>query len=438
MEKRIKRSLLLVVSLTLVVAYGFMIAMIYSYSLRNVETSLKDEMVYIKACIEAAGEEYLEYIDNVHTETRVTMIAPNGEVIYDSVQETLELENHGNREEIKEAFETGTGSGIRQSDTVAQMTIYQAVKLENGNVLRVAKPMNTAFYMAFTLLPLVIGIGVLMAMFAWWLTRHEVEKLIQPIDEIDLESPLESDVYEELHPLLVRIDKQNREKEQIAQMRREFTANVSHELKTPLTSISGYAEIMMNGMVRSEDIPGFSKRIYEEASRMIHLIGDIIHLSKLDEGHVEMEREDVNLYLLTREVVSRVSLLAEKRNVSIELTGESVHFHGIRAVLEEMIQNLCSNAIKYNKPGGDVTIWVGETLKEKKIVIRDTGIGIPEEHLERIFERFYRVDKSHSRERGGTGLGLSIVKHGALLHGADVKLESKVGEGTVVELIFPE
>ena len=217
---------------------------------------------------------------------------------------------------------------------------------------------------------------------------------------------------------------------------KEFSANVSHELKTPLTSISGYAEIMMNGLVKSEDMQGFSERIYKEASRMITLVGDIIKLSKLDEGSVELEKENVDLYQMTREIVSRLALQAEKHRIQVEVVGEHVECFGIRQILDEMIYNICENAIKYNKENGKVNIWVGNTLNGKKVIVQDTGIGIPKEHQERIFERFYRVDKSHSRETGGTGLGLSIVKHGALLHNAEIHVESEEGKGTKMELIF--
>ncbi|WP_337495208.1 sensor histidine kinase, partial [[Ruminococcus] torques] len=209
------------------------------------------------------------------------------------------------------------------------------------------------------------------------------------------------------------------------------------ELKTPLTSISGYAEIMKNGLVRPEDISGFSERIYKEARRLITLIEDIIKLSKLDEESVELEKEDVDLYELTREIVSRLSPQAAQKNIRIELSGESVHYHGIRQILDEMVYNVCENAVKYNYENGKVSVWAGNTLNGPKISVSDTGIGIPKEHQERIFERFYRVDKSHSKERGGTGLGLSIVKHGALLHGAKVSVESEEGRGTKISMQFP-
>lgn len=228
----------------------------------------------------------------------------------------------------------------------------------------------------------------------------------------------------------------NRAEEEIANMRKEFSANVSHELKTPLTSISGYAEIMKSGMVNREDMIMFSERIHKEASRMITLIDDIIKLSKLDEDSVELEKEEVDLYELSGEIVSRLSLLAIKKNVQIVLQGESVTYVGVRQVLDEMIYNLCENAIKYNVDGGKVSVLVENTLEGIKVIVEDTGIGIPKGQQERIFERFYRVDKSHSRETGGTGLGLSIVKHGAIRHQAQIRVESEEGKGTKMEVIF--
>lgn len=228
----------------------------------------------------------------------------------------------------------------------------------------------------------------------------------------------------------------NRAEEEIVKMRKEFSANVSHELKTPLTSISGYAEIMKSGMVNREDMILFSERIYKEASRMIALIDDIIKLSKLDENSVELEREEVDLYELSRDIVDRLGMSAKKRSVQIELSGEPVIYFGVRQMLDEMIFNLCENAIKYNVPEGTVSLWVGDTPQGIKVIVEDTGIGIPKDQQERIFERFYRVDKSHSKETGGTGLGLSIVKHGAIFHHAQIKVESEIGKGTKMEVTF--
>lgn len=228
----------------------------------------------------------------------------------------------------------------------------------------------------------------------------------------------------------------NRAEEEIVKMRKEFSANVSHELKTPLTSISGYAEIMKSGMVNREDMIVFSERIYKEASRMIALIDDIIKLSKLDEDSVEVEWQDVDLYALCEEIVERLTMSARRRDVQVELDGEPVVYYGVKQMLDEMIFNLCENAIKYNVPDGKVMLWVGNTPEGVKIIVQDTGIGIPKDQQERIFERFYRVDKSHSKETGGTGLGLSIVKHGAIFHHAQIRVDSEVGKGTKMEVIF--
>lgn len=228
----------------------------------------------------------------------------------------------------------------------------------------------------------------------------------------------------------------NRAEEEIVKMRKEFSANVSHELKTPLTSISGYAEIMKSGMVNREDMIVFSERIYKEASRMIALIDDIIKLSKLDEDSVEVEWQDVDLYALCEDIVERLTMSARKRDVHVELDGEPVVYYGVKQMLDEMIFNLCENAIKYNVPEGKVMLWVGNTPEGMKIIVQDTGIGIPKDQQERIFERFYRVDKSHSKETGGTGLGLSIVKHGAIFHHVQIRVDSEVGKGTKMEVIF--
>ena len=353
-----------------------------------------------------------------------------------SVDEEGRLENHASRPEVKRAFEEGSGQDIRKSDTVGQNMFYYAKKLSDGTVLRVSKTIDTVVSSAIQILPIMAALAVLMLILAWILSKWQVGRLIRPINQLDLEHPLKNEIYGELTPLLERIDRQNQEKDAVANMRKEFTANVSHELKTPLTSISGYAEIMMNGLVRPEDMEGFSRRIYNEASRLIVLIEDIIKLSRLDEGKVELEKEEVNLYRLTREIVRRLAPQAAARNIQIEVMGEEVLYHGIRQVLDEMIYNICENAIKYNKVGGKVSVWVGSTLKGKKIIVSDTGIGIPEDQQERIFERFYRVDKSHSKESGGTGLGLSIVKHGAMLHNASIHVESELNKGTKMELTF--
>ncbi|MCB7302611.1 ATP-binding protein [Bariatricus massiliensis] len=436
MRRKIQKSMLLILSGALLISYLLLTVVVYQQTLNIMEGELAQEAEYIKAAVEISGKYYLEDMDNVRKDTRVTLIAENGNVLYDSGDDAQTLENHASRREVEQAAAFGSGKDVRLSDTVGKEMFYYAIKMKDSSILRVSKTMDTVWRTALNVLPYMIGIGLIMGILSWILARHQVARLIRPINTLDLEKPLENDVYEELSPLLERIDRQNKEKDKIEQMRREFSANVSHELKTPLTSISGYAEIMMNGLVRPEDMQGFSERIYHEASRMITLVGDIIKLSKLDEGSIELEKEEVDLYALAREVVSRLAPQAEKKKVRIEVSGEHVTFRGIRQIVDEMIYNICENAIKYNVEGGTVSIWAGNTLRGRLVSVRDTGIGIPEEHQERIFERFYRVDKSHSRDTGGTGLGLSIVKHGALLHEVDIQVESKVGVGTKMELNF--
>lgn len=436
MRQRIQRSMIFVVTTTLVFSYCLLIFIIYQHSVEIVTEEVRQETSYICEAIKISGTGYVEQMDAVQRETRVTWIAQDGSVLYDSVQDQHSLENHSGRAEVKEAVKNGIGEDIRWSDTVGEKMYYYAQRLSDGTVLRASKMLDSAWQLALEILPVMILIAAIMIGVAWILSKWQVSRLIHPINQLDLEHPLEQEFYPELHTLLERIENSNREKEAVANMRKEFSANVSHELKTPLTSISGYAEIMKNGLVRGEDMREFSERIYNEASRLIVLVEDIIKLSRLDEERIEIEKENVNLYFLTREIVSRLMPQAEKQSVDLEMSGEPFCYWGIRQILDEMIYNLVENAIKYNQPGGKVRVWVGETLEGGKILVSDTGIGIPKNQQERIFERFYRVDKSHSKARGGTGLGLSIVKHGAILHGIDIRVESEPGQGTQMELDF--
>lgn len=436
MRSKIQRSLSLILFTTLIMSFVLVAWTVYEQTLRGMKAEVRQEAIYIQNALDLSGQSYLDAMKVSTGVSRLTLIDKNGKVLYDSIEDESTMENHKERNEIKRAMQTGSGQDSRLSDTLKKQTFYYAVLLENGNVLRVSKTIDSVLSTVVRILPFIGVIAVVMLLFAWLLGRWQTARLIKPINELDLEHPLENNIYEELTPLLESIERQNREKEKVSQMRKEFSANVSHELKTPLTSISGYAEIMKDGLVKPEDMKGFSKRIYHEASRLITLVEDIIKLSKLDEGSVELEKEEVDLFFLTREICSRLAPQAEKKWIQLEVTGEQVSFVGIRRILDEMIYNICENAIKYNREHGSVKIWVGNTLKGPKIVVEDTGIGIPEDQRERIFERFYRVDKSHSKESGGTGLGLSIVKHGALLHHADIKVDSVLGKNTRIELLF--
>ncbi len=440
MREKIQHSMIIIVTTTLLVAYAITTFIVYRHTMTILEEHIKQEAEYISIAIELSGEEYVQNLDNVQKNTRVTLIGSDGIVVYDSSDPKGEsLENHKDRPEVKAAFSSGTGQDIRKSDTLNRDMFYYAMKLSDGKVLRVAKTIENVRSTALTILPSMGIIAVLMLVCAWLLSGRQVARLIRPINELDLNEPLKNpEVYKELTPLLERIDKQNKEKDAVAEIRKEFSANVSHELKTPLTSISGYAEIMKDGLVKPEDMQRFSNIIYKEASRLITLVEDIIKLSKLDEEKVELEREDVDLYSLSMEICTRLQTQLSRREVHMEVTGEPVTVKGIRQVLDEMCYNICENAVKYNRKGGEVKVWVGDTLQGKKFIVTDNGIGIPKEDQERIFERFYRVDKSHSKETGGTGLGLSIVKHGAILHNAQIHVKSEEGRGTRMEVVFDE
>ena len=438
MRKKIQRSMVMVLAVTLLLSYAIITIITYNRNMSMLEAEVRQEARYIQAAINISGPDYLEEMNGVDWTTRVTQISPEGEVLYDTRRDESTLEDHSGRKEVREALASGEGEDVRMSDTVGQELYYYALLLDDGTVLRASKAMDGLIGTALNNLPVMAGLAVIMMILAYFMAKWQTNRLVKPIYELDLEHPLENKTYDELTPFLEAMDKQNKEKEAVSNMRKEFSANVSHELKTPLTSISGYAEIMKNGMVRPADVPVFSERIYKEARRLIHLVEDIIKLSKLDEESVELEKQDVDLYEMTREVVSRLAPQAAQRNVRMEVTGEPVTYFGIRQILDEMIYNVCENAVKYNNENGRVSVWVGNTLEGPRVTVTDTGIGIPEEHHERIFERFYRVDKSHSKERGGTGLGLSIVKHGALLHGAKVTVDSAPGKGTRIEMQFPK
>ena len=436
MRAKIQRSMVFVLSITLLISYLVLTVVIYRQNLTLLKTEVRQEARYIKTAINISGPAYLEQMDEVDVRTRVTRINTDGTVMYDSRRDESTLDNHRSRQEVSSALENGSGEDIRVSGTVGKEMYYYALLLDDGTVLRVAKLMDGLVSTALSVLPVMCILAGAMLVIAWLMAKWQTARLIKPINELDLEHPLENTASEEMTPLLEAMDRQNKEKDAVSQMRKEFSANVSHELKTPLTSISGYAEIMKNGMVRPEDVPNFSDRIYKEARRLITLVEDIIKLSKLDEESVELEKEAVDLYALCREIVSRLSPQANAKKVHIVVEGEPVVYRGIRQILDEMIYNVCENAIKYNVTGGQVSVWVGNTLQGPKVSITDNGIGIPKEHHERIFERFYRVDKSHSKESGGTGLGLSIVKHGALLHGAKVTVDSEAGKGTRIDIKF--
>ena len=436
MKDRVQKVLMFSLSLVLIISYLVMVVFVYRQDLRLMKYEVKQEAKYIQEAVNIAGPQYLESIDNVDKNTRITKIDKDGKVLYDS-QGRKDLENHKTRKEVVEALKNGYGEDVRRSETIGKNMYYYALILNDKSVIRVSKTMYNMVAIAIDFLPFILGIFLIMLLLSWMIARWQTRRIIGPINDIDLENPLENIIYRELEPLLVAMDLNNKQKDMVSNMRKEFSANVSHELKTPLTSISGYAEIMKNGIVKEKDITNFADRMHKEASRLIKLVNDIINISRLDEGYVDIEKEDVDLFEMSREISSRLAKQANDKGIKVALEGERVICHGIRQILDDMVYNLVENAIKYNKENGKVTIWVGSTLDGVKIRVTDTGIGIADEETDRIFERFYRVDKSHSKEIGGTGLGLSIVKHGALVHGASLSVDSKLGEGSVFEIRFP-
>ena len=442
MKQRILNHVGIMVVLSVILTFIAASAVMYGKYNHYMKQDVRNEAEYIRYAVENTGKEYLNKTTGDLTTSRITLAKPDGTILYDSEKDASDLENHKDRPEIIEAMKEGTGEVVRFSQTLSKQTFYYAVKLNDGNILRVAKTTDSVLstmLSSFTLLGLLL---IAILALAFFVVEKQTRRLIAPINELDLEHPLEHVAYEELRPLLNRVDEQNvqiakqvEELKQAEMVRREFSANVSHELKTPLMSISGYAEIMRDGLVQPQEVPEFAGRIYDEASRLTSLVQDIIEISKLDESK-NMPFEDVDLYEMTQDICQTLMLPAKKKRVTVLMEGKSVSIQGVRHVLYEMLYNLVDNAIKYNKEGGYVKVLLAREKDGVRWSVEDNGIGIAKEEQERIFERFYRVDKSHSRKTGGTGLGLSIVKHGAALHHAKIVLNSEPGKGTKIVLRF--
>jgi len=375
-----------------------------------------------------------------YEEIRITVVSSDGIVVYENSTDKSIMGNHLDRIEIAQAFEQGEGESTRQSPTMGYNTYYYAILLDNGDVLRVAMDLETMFsgyYNAFAGILLVVAAVMLISIvFSVMLTKSlvkPIEKMAENLDDIDKEVP-----YKELKPFAVAVKNYQLQKERHALIRQEFTANVSHELKTPLTSISGYAEMIENGMAKENDIKVFAGKIHFESKRLLNLIADILRLSELDEGKSDISviKEETDLYEIAKNIINVLLFKAQQSDVKIELLGGKTLMQGNKTQLEEMIYNLCDNAIRYNKPGGVVKVKVGGADEKIELVVSDNGIGIPLEHQERIFERFYRVDKSRSKATGGTGLGLAIVKHAARNHNGKISLKSAPNVGTEIIIVF--
>ena len=444
MKKKILTHTSVMIILTVILTFIAASFVMYDKFDSVMKKGVRDEAEYVKVGMEETGDEYFSEKVGKATDTRITLTDAEGTVLYDSEADAKKLPNHGDRPEFVQAMKEGQGEVVRYSETLSKQTFYYAVRLNDGEILRLAKTTDSVFHTLFTSFA-VLGILMLVIILVeFMLVQQQTKQLIEPINNLDLEHPLENVCYDELKPLLLRVDQQNRqiaaqleELKQTEAIRREFSANVSHELKTPLMSISGYAELMMNGMVRPENIKDFSGRIYKEANRLGNLVADIIQLSRLDEQQdSNVAMENVNLDELAEDVVSNLIEHARKKDIRMEYYGKSVEILGVRHVLYEMLYNIADNAVRYTNPGGHIRIYVGKKGDKPYYMVEDNGIGIPKSEQKRIFERFYRVDKSHSRQTGGTGLGLSIVKHGAMLHHAQINVDSDPGKGTKMELLF--
>lgn len=560
MTKKIFKSILSVALVILLSSLVMIIGVLYDYFRGVQKNQLRTELAFAAEGVEDSGVSYLEGLND--DSCRITLVGEDGTVLYDSVESADKMENHADREEIKEAREYGTGEASRYSSTLTEQTIYISKLLSDGSVLRVSVSHATVPALVFGMLQPLIVVLLLAFILSSVLAHRLSEKIVEPLSAIDLDKPLENNTYDELAPVLSHIEKQHRqiarqmydldrsrsefeavthnmkeglvltsEKGEIISInpsaasfflgvkpdsaefyehekgcigkdfltldrsrethelieraqangeaesrvsrwgreyqlnasrvlsdgkftgivllifdvtdkvfaernRREFTANVSHELKTPLQSIMGSAELIENGLVKPEDMKDFSDRIYKEAARLLTLIEDIIRLSQLDEN-VELAWENLDIAKMASDTAALLSDTAEKKNVKINLDCEPTEIYGVRQLYSEIIYNLCENAIKYNKDGGSVTVSVHPKNGGIELTVSDTGIGIPPEHRSRVFERFYRVDKSHSKATGGTGLGLSIVKHAVQYLGGQIDLTSRVGEGTKITVFFP-
>lgn len=430
MKKKINARFIQIGILSIVVTSLVMTAAFYAQVKRQVFSDL-----HIMAEILIEEDSIENQVDNL----RITVINKDGSVAYDSDVDASKLSSHLDRPEVQEALKKGTGEDERRSDTLSESVFYYALKMDNGQILRVGKEARSVFSILLSTLPVSIGIGILLVLICMMLAHYLTKSMVKPIDKMaaDLDHINEVEVYPELVPFARKIRAQHEEILSAANTRQEFTANVTHELKTPLAAISGYAELMEAGMANEGDIKRFSGEIRKSAARLLTLINDIIKLSQLDSGNAGEVLEPVNIAEIAEDSVEMLSLGASKNQVTISYEGVKEADVKIgKELAQELVFNLIANAVRYNKKGGKVFVKVFKDDTHILFSVEDTGIGIPKEHQERIFERFYRVDKSRSKELGGTGLGLAIVKHICSLTGGDLVLKSEVGKGTKISVTW--
>ena len=464
MAKKIFFNSFLLGAAVLLICTVIFFSLQYSQTMQETYKALQGEASYAAVGLRTGGIGYLKSLENIN---RITWIAHDGEVLYDSEHPELTI-NQNQFPEVKSALEKGTGQGIRESSSGGGQTMYYAFLCGDGTILRLSRPVSALSYAFRTVTP-ILGTLVLVLLISSAVAFRSARSIAEPINRLNLDDLQYEEIYPELFPLVDRLKEQRetieREAEEREWIRREFSANVSHELKTPLTSISGFAELMSSGLCDEEKMIEFAGDIYRESQRVIALINDIIRISELDEGEVHDEAEEVDLLKSAEIAVRSLSHSAEKRGIKMTVTGPeeegrtpgeegsapgeegrtsgeteaagAVRVSGSAHLIGEIIYNLCDNAVKYNRDGGEVNVRVWNDGRNACVTVEDTGIGIPASEQERVFERFYRVDKSHSRKIGGTGLGLSIVKHAAQFHDAAIELDSEPGRGTKITLRFP-
>ncbi|MDO5378366.1 MAG: ATP-binding protein [Clostridia bacterium] len=436
MKKKILTYFVYIIIAAIVVTTAAMALLTYNLFEDHVMSSLRLDARVIAALVGEDGR--MEELPDLGENVRVTLIRPDGTVSFDNFADSALMDSHLERPEVRSAMLTGEGQDVRNSQTVSQNTFYYAVRLESGDVLRVAEEASNILSIYMRSAPLILIVMAVMIGLCLYAATVLTSRLLRPIEQMTAHLDSVSGVarYPELEPFMQMIEKQHEEILQSAEMRVEFTANVSHELKTPLTSISGYAELIENGMAQGEQIARFASEIRKSANRLLTLINDIIRLSQMDSPEQELSLESVSLDQVAAGVVEQLRMSAEQMGVSMTLEARPCVVNADRGMMEELIYNLCDNAIRYNLRGGSVRVDVHPVRDQVIVCVQDTGIGIPKEHQAHIFERFYRVDKSRSKATGGTGLGLAIVKHIAAKHHASIAVDSETGRGTAITVTF--
>lgn len=439
MKKKISIQMMSIATLAIILTAILVMLVFYELFEKQVLSDLKVN-AFVLCSGDFTNEENLKKYNAEDDELRITLINPQGTVLYDSSFDHEDMDNHSLRPEFKQALQEGEASIIRESDTIQKSSFYYALRLENGNVLRLSREGDSVISVLITITPVILGVIVCLLILCAILSRLLTDSLVKPIEQManELDHLENVESYDELIPFIRLIKKQHEDIVKSVTMRQDFTANVSHELKTPLTAISGYSELIENGMAAEVDVQRFAGEIHRSATRLLTLINDTIRLSELDSFEMSNTMEEVNLYAIAETCVSMLKINAENHDVFLSVNGSAVTVMADKQMMEELVYNLCDNAIRYNNPGGYVFVTVGEINGEKYLKVKDTGIGIAKEHQERIFERFYRVDKSRSKSTGGTGLGLAIVKHIVAKCNARVMLESEPGRGTEITVYFQE